>query len=125
MTLDLPAVDLLSGGFSCQQIGSAGKREGIGTEDDPTDRSGLWFQFLRLIGELRPFWVIVENVDRLLRTRDGDTVLDGLDRAQYDSWPLVMAAVDLGASHCRRRAFILARDRNPVELPPSLDRGTT
>lgn len=115
---NLPRVHILSGGFPCQQISIAGRQEGIGTEEDPTDRSGLWFQFLRLIKELRPFWALIKNVDPLLRTSDGDTVLDGLDRAQYDSWPLVMAAEDLGAPHQRKRTFILARYRNAVELPP-------
>jgi DNA (cytosine-5)-methyltransferase 1 len=53
---NLPHIDILSGGFPCQQISIAGRQEGIGTEEDPTDRSGLWFQFLRLISELRPYW---------------------------------------------------------------------
>ena len=75
---NLEPVDLISGGSPCQQISCAGKREGIGTPDSPTERSGLWFEYLRIIGELRPRWVLIENVSRLLDTADGETVLDGL-----------------------------------------------
>src|SRR6476660_8578618 len=65
---DLEPVDLLAGGFPCQDLSQAGKRAGIeGT------RSGLWFEFARIIGELRPRYVLVENVPGLL-------VYDGLRR---------------------------------------------
>ncbi len=114
---NLPHVDILSGGFPCVDISVAGNMEGIGTEEDPTDRSGLWFQFLRLSKELRPFWVLAENFDQLMCSADGDSVLMGLEKAGYDCWPLVMAAEDLGAPHKRQRTFILARNRNAVELP--------
>lgn len=59
---DLPHIDILCGGFPCQDVSSGGKRAGIkeGT------RSGLWYEYSRLIGEIRPRYVIIENVRGLL-----------------------------------------------------------
>jgi len=108
---NLERVDIISGGFPCQQVSCAGKREGIGTAECPTERSGLWFEFLRIVRELRPPWVLVENVSRLLRTGDGDTVLSDMERAGYSCTPLVVGAEILGAPHERKRAWILCRDK--------------
>src|SRR6516165_415680 len=58
---DVAPVDVLCGGFPCQDISSAGKKAGIKGE-----RSGLWAEFARLVGELRPRYVLVENVAGLL-----------------------------------------------------------
>src|SRR6476661_6834913 len=69
---NLTPVDLLAGGFPCQDISDAGKRAGI-----EGARSGLWSEFARLIGELRPRYVLVENVTALLRRGMG-TVLGDL-----------------------------------------------
>ena len=67
LTVDaLPAgIDIISGGFPCQDISSAGKGVGIDGE-----RSALWFEMLRLVREVRPSWVLAENVPAL-RTRGG------------------------------------------------------
>ena len=108
---NLERVDIISGGFPCQQISCAGKREGIGTAECPTERSGLWFEFLRIVRELRPRWVLVENVSRLLHTGDGDTVLSDMEQAGYSCTPLVLGAEALGAPHRRERAWILCHDR--------------
>jgi len=99
---EAPAVDLVAGGFPCQDINSAGKGAGIDGE-----RSGLWFEMLRLIGGCRPRWVLAENVPAL-RTRGADVVLDGLERAGYACWPLVVGADDVGAPHRRKRVWIVA-----------------
>jgi DNA (cytosine-5)-methyltransferase 1 len=59
---DVGPIDVITGGFPCQDISLAGKQAGLGTET----RSGLWSEIVRLVGELRPQFVIVENVANLL-----------------------------------------------------------
>ena len=98
----LARVDLLCGGFPCQDISDAGKREGInGTQ------SGLWKEFYRLICELRPRYVVVENVAALLH-RGIDTVLADLAAIRYDAEWQVLSASAFGAPHQRERVFIVA-----------------
>lgn len=95
-------VDLLAGGFPCQDLSVAGRRAGIGGE-----RSGLWSEFARLIGELRPSYVLVENVPGLL-IRGMGRVLGDLASLGYDAeWDCLPAAA-FGAPHLRARIFVLA-----------------
>jgi DNA (cytosine-5)-methyltransferase 1 len=105
---NLPAVDILCGGFPCQDISTAGKRAGIDGE-----RSGLWSEFSRLIRELRPRYVVVENVAALL-FRGMERVLGDLAACGYDAeWQSIRAS-DVGAPHRRERIWIVAypqRDR--------------
>src|ERR1035437_5089521 len=75
---DVPGVDLICGGFPCQDISLAGKGAGITGE-----RSGLWGEYARLVGELRPRYVIVENVAALLG-RGMARVLGDLSQIGYD-----------------------------------------
>ncbi len=96
-------IECIAGGFPCQDISSAGKGAGIEGE-----RSGLWFEMLRLVRSIRPRWVIAENVPAL-RTRGADVVLGGLETEGYACWPLVVGAVHAGAPHRRQRVFIVAR----------------
>lgn len=97
------AVDILAGGFPCQDISTAGKGEGI-----EGARSGLWFEMLRVIAELRPTWVVVENVPAL-RTRGIDTVTAGLEAEGYTvAAPMVVGAWAVGAPHRRDRVWIVA-----------------
>jgi DNA modification methylase len=107
---NLEPVDIISGGYPCQDHSIAGKRRGLGTADSPTDRSGLWFEYRRIISELRPRWVLIENVPRLLRTADGGTVLSGIEEIGYSWWWLTLCAGSLGAPHDRERAWVLCRD---------------
>lgn len=99
--------DVLAGGFPCQDVSTAGKRAGIkeGT------RSGLWFEFARLIGEIEPRWVIIENVPGLLSVDSGrgmGTILYDLAVRGYDAeWDCISAA-SVGALHRRDRIFIVA-----------------
>lgn len=96
------AVDVICGGFPCQDISFAGKGAGIEGE-----RSGLWSEYARIIGELRPRFVIVENVAALLG-RGLDVVLGDLASSGYDAeWDCV-GADQLGASQHRERIWILA-----------------
>jgi DNA (cytosine-5)-methyltransferase 1 len=99
---NLSSVDVLVGGFPCQDISNAGLRAGIEGE-----RSGLWGEFARIIGELRPRYVLVENVAALLGRGMG-RVLGDLAEIGYDAeWEIVSAA-DVGAPHLRERVWILA-----------------
>jgi len=104
------AVDVITGGFPCQDISFAGKQSGIkeGT------RSGLWSEIVRLIGELSPRYVIVENVAALLsgpsEQRGGwfGRILSDLAECGYDAeWENIPAAA-LGAPHRRERVWIVA-----------------
>jgi DNA (cytosine-5)-methyltransferase 1 len=95
-------VDLVSGGFPCQDISNAGKRVGIGGE-----RSGLWSEFSRIVGEVRPSFVFVENV-AALASRGLGVVLGDLAALGFDAEWGVFRASDAGAPHRRERLFILA-----------------
>lgn len=93
--------ELWTGGFPCQDISCAGKGEGITGE-----RSGLWFEFVRLIRACRPARLLIENVPAL-RTRGADEVLDGLEGAGYAARPIVVGAHAVGAPHRRQRVWII------------------
>lgn len=99
-------IDVISGGFPCQDISSAGKRAGIAG-----GRSGLWFEMLRIIGEVRPRFVFAENSPNL-RTRGLGTVIEGLASLGYDVRWCVLGARHVGAPHQRNRIWILACDTN-------------
>lgn len=98
----VPKPDLLAGGFPCQDISVAGKGAGINGS-----RSGLWREFARAIRELRPRFVLVENVPALL-VRGMGTVLGGLAELGYDAEWQMLSAQQFGAPHLRRRLFIFA-----------------
>ncbi len=99
--------DVLCGGFPCQDISTAGRGAGLLGE-----RSGLWHEMLRLVRELRPGWVVAENV-AALRVRGADRVLADLAAEGYACWPVVVGAAHAGAPHRRQRAFILAYADRP------------
>lgn len=99
---NLTPVDVICGGFPCQDISFAGK--GAGLEGD---RSGLWFQFDRIIGELRPRVVLLENVAAIL-VRGLDRVLGCLTDRGYDAEWEVISACAVGAPHLRKRLFVVA-----------------
>jgi DNA (cytosine-5)-methyltransferase 1 len=96
------AVDVICGGFPCQDISVAGKGAGLAGA-----RSGLWHEFARIIGELRPSYVVVENVAALL-TRGMGTVLGDLSTLGYDAEWHVIPASAVGAPHRRERVWIVA-----------------
>ena len=100
------SVDVITGGFPCQDLSSAGKRGGIEAE-----RSGLWGEIVRLISELRPSYVIIENVADLLVGESGgwfSKVLTDLAECGYDAeWENIPAGA-LGGQHLRERVWIVA-----------------
>lgn len=104
---NLEAVDVIFGGFPCQDISIAGKGAGIkeGT------RSGLWFQFARIISELRPKLVLLENVP-VITGRGADIVLGQLSEMGYDAEWGIIPASSVGAPHERERWWCVAYSQN-------------
>jgi len=107
-------VDLVTGGFPCQPFSTAGKRRG---KDDPKN---LWPHTIRIIREVRPPVAFLENVPGLLALKYFGEVLGDLAEAGYDAEWMVLGADDLGATHRRKRLWILAY-RNE-ERKPELSR---
>jgi len=101
--------DVICGGFPCQDLSYAGKGAGI----NAGTRSGLWADYARIIGEVRPRYVIVENVSALL-TRGLDRVLGDLAQIGYDAeWHSIPASA-VGAPHRRDRIWIVAYPNTPI-----------
>lgn len=96
-------VEVVAGGFPCQDVSTAGKGAGIkvGT------RSGLWFEYARIVAEVAPRYVFIENVGALVR-RGLDIVLSDLAALGYDAEWGCFRASDVGSPHRRERVFILA-----------------
>ena len=95
-------VDLICGGFPCQDVSLAGCRQGLGET-----RSGLWSEFSRLVGEIRPSFVLVENTPGLL-SLGMDRVLGDLAELRYDAEWYCIPACAIGADHQRDRIWIIA-----------------
>ena len=100
----LSTVDVICGGFPCQDVSAAGKGAGLAGS-----RSGLWREYARIVAELRPRWVVVENVASGAR-RWVDAVVRDLGQLRYACLPVPLSAADVGAPHLRRRIFIVARN---------------
>ena len=131
-------VDVLTGGFPCQPFSTAGKRRGA--EDDRY----LWPEMLRAIREIRPAWVIGENVAGILsmvqpgsevtvesqaslfETSDKETLLEqeyvietvcrDLEREGYSVQPILIPACGVGAPHKRYRVWFIASDRSDARI---------
>ena len=101
-------VDVVSGGFPCQDISAAGGGAGIEGE-----RSGMWREMARVVDEVRPKYVFVEN-SPMLTSRGLGTVLGDLATMGFDAKWGVLSAADVGAPHRRDRMWILARQRDNI-----------
>jgi DNA (cytosine-5)-methyltransferase 1 len=97
-------VDVVSGGFPCQDISAAGKGAGIDGE-----RSGMWREMARIICEVRPQYAFIEN-SPMLTTRGLDRVLSDLASMGFDARWGVLGAADVGAPHQRDRIWIVAKN---------------
>lgn len=129
---ELAQVDVLCGGFPCQDISiagnSAGTRPGLAG-----NRSGLFFQVCRILDEIQPEWVVLENVANLIAcndSRDLQTVIGNLAERGYVGCFRVLDAYHFGSPARRRRIFLVGRlggpallellaDAAPVEAIPS------
>lgn len=112
---NLAPIDVLVGGFPCQDISTAGAGAGLAGA-----RSGLWFEMLRIVREMRPRYVVAENV-RALVARGLPVVVDGLVDAGYRVDWCILSAADVGAPHKRERVWIVASRRDvPQRFAPQL-----
>jgi len=125
-------IDILCGGFPCQDVSVAGKKKGLFCEETIKElmfiyektreeiirdhereirtRSGLWTEYKRLIKEIRPKWVVIENVRNLLNSGLA-TVIKDLHEIGYDCEWEVISAGSVGAPHLRERVWIVAYPR--------------
>lgn len=108
---DLPPIDIIYGGFPCQDISSAGRGAGM----EQGSRSGLFFEIMRLTQEIRPTFVFLENVPAI-RTRGLSRVLSEFTALGYDCRWTVVSAAEVGAPHLRKRWFLLAADTDCSDL---------
>jgi len=99
-------VDVVSGGFPCQDISAAGKGAGIDGE-----RSGMWGEMARIIGEVRPQYAFIEN-SPMLTSRGLERVLADLAKMGFDAEWGVLSAADVGANHQRERIWIVGKVSN-------------
>jgi DNA (cytosine-5)-methyltransferase 1 len=101
----LPKIDIIGGGFPCQDLSVAGAGKGLDGE-----RSGLFFEIVRLIRECNPRFVFLENVPAI-RTRGGERVVKELASIGYDCRWTTLSASAVGAPHKRERWFLLAHTK--------------
>ena len=112
------AVDLITYGFPCQDISIAGKQQGFVNDSGESTRSGLFFEALRIIKELRPRYAIAENVKALTSAKfknEFATVLSSLEEAGYKNYWRVLNAKDYGIPQNRERVFIVSIRRDVDE----------
>ena len=111
-------LDLITYGFPCQDISIAGKQQGFVNDSGESTRSGLFFEALRIIKELRPRYAIAENVKALTSTKfknEFATVLSSLEEAGYKNYWRVLNAKDYGIPQNRERVFIVSIRRDVDE----------
>ena len=115
-------VDVVSGGFPCQDISAAGRGAGIEGE-----RSGMWREMARVVGEVRPRYVYIEN-SPMLTARGGARVIADLTAIGYDAQWDVMGAADVGAPHQRDRIWIVGEmgySNDDGQIASKVGAGTT
>ena len=98
-------IDIITGGYPCQPFSVAGRKKG---EEDPRH---LWPEYFRLVKELRPTWVIGENVSGHIKL-GLDTVLEDLESEGYSTRTFSISASSVGANHKRERVWIMAHSND-------------
>lgn len=99
------SIDLICGGFPCQDLSVSGKRAGLAGK-----RSGLWFEFARAIDEIEPRWVVIENVPGLLSSNGGkdiQIIIDNLTQMGYTVDIDIKDSQEFGVPQRRRRVFLV------------------
>lgn len=108
---NLAPVDAICGGFPCQDISAMGSAARHGSQGLAGERSGLFWEALRVIREIRPQWVVLENVPRLITIHNGadlQAILVALAECGYVGYWRVLNALYFGVPQARRRLFIVA-----------------
>lgn len=103
-------IDIITGGFPCQDA-SIAKQDGKGQQGLQGSRTGLFFEFIRAIDEIRPKFIVAENVANILKTNKGkdfSRILSELSRLGYNAEWRVCRASEVGAPHQRARLYIIA-----------------
>lgn len=111
----ISGIDIVAGGFPCQDVSCAGNGAGLINENGDITRSGLWYEMLRNIKEINSEWVIGENVAGLLSHNKGRTfaeIVKGLENANYEVLPIVSPASNYGASFEGKRVFVIATSKS-------------
>ena len=101
--------DIIAGGFPCQNISSSGRKEGI-----KGDKSGLWSEYFRIVREVRPKAIIVENVADLV-SRGLQRVLSDLASIGFDAGWRVFCSAEFGFPYMRKRLFLVASPNGQSE----------
>jgi DNA (cytosine-5)-methyltransferase 1 len=102
-------VDLISGGFPCQPYSIAGKKQGS------DDERALWDEMFRIINEVRPKWVVCENVDNFTRMDDFEKANTNLESIGYQVESFIIPASAVGAPHRRNRVFVVGYSNSESE----------
>ena len=105
--------DIITAGFPCQDLSLAGRMEGLEGE-----RSGLFFEVLRLARQIQPKFILFENVRNLLSHKEGETyqqILQEIAKAGFDAEWSIVSAKDVGACHKRERIWIIAYPSSVLE----------
>ena len=108
--------DLITGGFPCQDISTVGRQRGI----VDGERSGLWREMWRIVRDVRPDWVLIENVPAL-RTKGADSVCSAMEAIGYTCRAHVVHAFDAGLDHSRPRVWIVAYSDRIAKLKPQVE----
>jgi DNA (cytosine-5)-methyltransferase 1 len=120
VSIERGSVDLICGGFPCQDISVSGKRAGLAG-----DRSGLWWEFARIVDEAQPQWVVIENVPGLFSSsggRDFTAIVSWLVHRGYGVGWRVLDAQGFGLAQRRKRVFIVASFGTPRGCTLLLDK---
>lgn len=112
-------INLLTGGFMCTDISNAGDQAGIGRE---TRSGSTWRNFFRLARQLRPDWLLLENVSAL-KSHGYDRIAPALERIGYALRPLVVGAWTAGSPHLRERVWVVANALHVRAPRPIQSRG--
>lgn len=113
-TPNTPPIDVLLAGFPCQDISFNGKGAGLDGK-----RSGLFWETMRIVREMGPRWIVLENVPALLAPGRGmERVLGSLASLRYDAEWSTVSASEVGAPHKRNRLFIIAWKDDVMGNPP-------
>lgn len=103
------SVDIISGGFPCQPFSIAGRRKG------DKDERALFSEMVRVINEIRPGWIVAENVYGLLNIHNGDyfeEICSSLESIKYEVQPIIIPASTFNAPHQRNRVWIIGRENS-------------